>query len=76
MYIVGKSNFMNSMYENDFLPEASFPFELGGCHLEKRHFDFISDLAEDQGRDPHEYLQSILMWMREKGFELGEWNKI
>jgi hypothetical protein len=56
------------MNENDFLPEGSSPVEVDGIRLEKEHFKLIFDLARDQCRDPYEYLESLLKWMREQGY--------
>lgn len=59
---------MNYMNENDFLPDEPFFVEVDGLYVEKNHFKLICDLAKDQCRDPHEYLESLLKWMREQGY--------
>lgn len=59
---------MKRVNENDFLPEWAFPFEIDGFRVEKEHFKVIWDLARDQGRDPYEYLESLLKWMRGQGY--------
>ena len=42
--------------------------EFGGFKLEKEDLKLISDLAKDQGRDPREYLESLIDWMRKRGY--------
>jgi hypothetical protein len=59
---------MNSMNESDFPIEGSFPVEFDGWKLEKKHLKIIYDLARDQGRDPYEYLGSLMEWMRQEGY--------
>jgi hypothetical protein len=56
------------MSENNFSADGSPPVEIDGFQLEKEHFDLICDLARDQCRDPYEYLESLLKWMREQGY--------
>lgn len=66
---------MSCLDENDFLPEGSSPVKVDGIRLEKEHFKIICDLARDQCRDPYEYLESLLTWMREQGYGPNEWDK-
>jgi hypothetical protein len=58
---------MVSIYENDFPLDGPFPVEFDGWKLKKEHIKLILDLAKDQGRDPYEYIESLLKWMREQG---------
>jgi hypothetical protein len=36
--------------------------------LLKARFLWNSDLAKDQGRDPREHLESLIDWMRKRGY--------
>lgn len=63
---------MNCMSENDFFPEGAFPFEVDGFRVEKEQFKIICDLARDQGKDPYGYLESLMGWMRERGYRPRE----
>lgn len=58
---------MNWTSENDFFPEGEFFFVVDGWRIEKEHFKLICDLARDQGKDPYDYLESLMKWMRERG---------
>ena len=58
---------MNSSSENDDSNDGGFPLEVDGWKVNEDHFKVISALAKDQGRDPHEYLDSLVKWMRRKG---------
>jgi hypothetical protein len=66
---------MNCVNENDFFHHESFPIEIDGWCIEKAHFILIYDLARDQCRDPYEYLESLLKWMREQGYGPGDQTK-
>jgi len=66
---------MNDVNENDFFQDGSFPVEIDGFYLEKHHLSMICDLARDQCRDPYEYLESLLKWMREQGYGSPESDK-
>ena len=69
------SELMNGVNENNFFHHGSFPVQVDGWCLEKVHIKIISDLAKDQGRDPYEYLESLLKWMREQGCGPGDQTK-
>ena len=58
---------MHLASENDFFPEGEFSFVVDGCRIEKEHCKLICDLARDQGKDPYNYLESLMKWMRERG---------
>jgi len=59
---------MRDTQKSDFPFEGPFPLEFGGFKLEKEDLKLISDLAKDQGRDPREYLESLIDWMRKRGY--------
>ena len=59
---------MNGVNENNFFHHGSSPVEVDGICLKKDHLKIIFSLARDQGRDPYEYLESLLKWMREQGY--------
>jgi hypothetical protein len=59
---------MRDTGKSDFPFEGPFPLEFGGFKLEKDDLKLICDLAKDQGRDSREYLESLIDWMRTKGY--------
>ena len=60
------------MCDYDLLRDGSFSVQVDGWCLEKEHFKLIFDLARDQGRDPYEYLENLMKWMREQGYRPHE----
>jgi hypothetical protein len=60
------------MCDYDLLRDGSFLVQVDGWSLEKEHLKIIFELARDQGRDPYEYLEGLLKWMREQGYRPHE----
>ena len=59
---------MRDTGKSDFPFEGPFTLEFGGFKLEKEDLKLICDLAKDQARDSREYLESIIDWMRTRGY--------